>query len=188
LDEQTRTETSSVADALENARNLLASHPSAAAKQARAIIQAEPAIAEAYVLLSCGLRALGQPEEAQEAEQRGLAVADGNPVIIRAREQVDAGELLQADTLLHLYLADTPNDPVAIYLRAQVQTKAGKLRDARRLLGRTLALAPSFGAAHAALAALPVRPADPARTDNVPTILEDEAWFTNKPASSSENR
>lgn len=187
MDEQTRTETSSVADALENARNLLCSHPSAAAKQARAIIQAEPAIAEAHILLSCALRALGHTEEAQEAEQRGLAVAEANPVIIRAREQVDAGELSQADTLLHLYLADTPNDPLAIYLRAEVQTKTGRLGDARRLLDRTLALAPSFGAAQAALELLPASPADPARTDAIQEILEGEAWFTNKPANSTEN-
>lgn len=187
MDEQTRTETSSVANALENTRNLLANHPSAAAKQARAVIYAEPAIAEAYVLLSCALRALGQAEEAQEAEQRGLAVAEANPVIIRAREQVDAGELSQADTLLHLYLADTPNDPVAIYLRAQVQTKAGELGDARRLLDRTLALTPSFGAARTALASLPSPPADPAQTDAVEEILEGEAWFTNKPANSIDN-
>lgn len=114
-------------------------------------------------------------------------MAEANSVIIRAREQVDAGDLTQADTLLHLYLADTPNDPVAIYLRAQVHTKAGKFADARRLLERTLALAPSFGAAQATLDSLPAPPTDPARTDGVEKILKDEAWFTNKPGNFTEN-
>jgi tetratricopeptide (TPR) repeat protein len=139
--------TRTVAEALEHARSLLAEHPAAAAAQAREVISAEPGIAESHILLAHALRATGKVHEAEEAETRAIAIAAQDTVILEASEQIKAGALQQADELLNFYLADTPNDPVAVYLRATIQERLGDRAGACSLLQRAISLAPSYSQA-----------------------------------------
>jgi tetratricopeptide (TPR) repeat protein len=193
MNDKSGPETVSIAEALTHARRLLSSHPQQAADQARAIIQAEPGIAEAYLLLAIALRISGDLEEAQIAEKQSIGLARGDPVIVRAQDQITAGKYKAADDLLSLYLTDTPNDAVAIHLRAQVQLGLGQTEEAERLFRRSLALAPSYEVARRDLDALmtqPGRDSSPSskkvgRDPEVPTSLDEEPWFTSKWGSDS---
>lgn len=178
----------SVGEALINARRLISSHPREAAAQAREIIGRQPDIAEAYVLLSCALRLSGMLSEAAAAEQQAIACALNDPVILRAKEQIAAAEFASAEKLLNYYLADTPNDPVAVHLRAQIQVAIGSPREAERLLRRSLALAPGYEATQRDLEKLRDLPAE-ASSDNRTLAhqsarqhqIDSEPWFTSPP-------
>jgi len=165
--------TNTVAAALEHARSLLIRHPGAAAQQAREVIRVEPGIAEAYIVLSCALRALGD-READAAEDEGLRVANADPTIRKASEHIRAGRLKEADALLNLYLADTPNDPVAVYHRALVQEGLGDADGACALLKRATTISPNYQDAREALIRLVAELA--------PTESEPTDWFTEQAA------
>ena len=167
--------TITVAAALENARRLLATQPEAAANQSRAIIAAEPNIAESHFLLACALRKLGQQQAATEAQQQGIGLAETDPVVVEAVVRIEAGDYQQADQLLTFYLADTPNDPVAVRYRALVRERLGDYEEAHRLLTRAAALAPGYQHAEQALAAL-------ARLVESQAQPQAEEWFTTPPA------
>jgi tetratricopeptide (TPR) repeat protein len=186
LYEPSKTVLSSVGDALENARKLLPTHPLAAAEQAREIIRVEPDIAEAYVLLACSLRSVRDDAEALRNEQIAIAVAEKSPVIVRVRKQIADGDLSKADELLQLYLADTPNDPVAIYLRSHVRKRLSDFSEAQRLLERAIALAPSFQDARVALDAPSTTAIGALQQGSADDILDDGSWFTGEPEKSGE--
>ncbi|HEY0628623.1 MAG TPA: tetratricopeptide repeat protein [Sphingomicrobium sp.] len=194
MNNKSKSEKVSVGEALVHARRLLSSHPQRAADQARAVIRAEPGIAEAYLLLAIALRISGKLDEAQLAEQTAIDCAQRDPVIERATAQVARGDYAAADRLLSLYLTDTPNDPVAIYLRGQVQLGIGQAQEARRLFRRSLALAPSFDAARKDLEALPAEADGDTAIDAAGTVghgldsnrfLDEEPWFTSEWDSNS---
>lgn len=141
--------TTSVGDALANARRLLPSHPDAAAEQARAIIRAEPGIAEAHLILSAALRALNRQPEAEMAEQEGLRVSAADPVLGEVTKLLSSNRPEDAEVLLRRYLEDTPNDPEGLRLLAKIAVAAGHLDRAERLLWRSLRLAPTSPTAKA---------------------------------------
>lgn len=172
MNERSKTDSISVADALMHARQILTSHPGKAAEQARFIIEVEPGIAEAYLLLGTALRILGDVEKADDLEQQAIACALRDPVIVRASQQIAEEQYDQADRLLNQYLADTPNDPVAVQLRASIQRARGNNEEAERLLTRSVALAPGYQAAQTAL--------DEVRSIRQAEAIEDEPWFTSQ--------
>lgn len=178
----------SVADALANARKLIATHPAQAAAQAREIIRCEPRIAESYILLSCALRALAQPAEANDAEKLGLDRAEEDPVIQRAVELLAAKEFEEAGQLIDRYLLDTPNDPVGLRLRAKFFAALGRFQEAGDILRRTLSLAPNYETAHEDVASLRGKIGGAAvqareTTANLTAEIDSEPWFTPQPAS-----
>ena len=104
--------TTTVADALNYARRLTLSETDVAPwRQARAIIQVEPSIAEAHLILAAAHRALNEMEEARDAEQRAIQISQADPVLIRVAEYLAADQFTGAVRLLELFLKDTPNDP-----------------------------------------------------------------------------
>lgn len=147
MDQLTARRTASVGDALNNARHLLRSHPDAAVRQARAIITAEPAIAETYLILAAALRQLRQDSAAAAAEQQALEIASSDPVLLRAQTLLGQGRGAEAEALLRNFLKDTPNDPEALRLLAKLASSAGHLDRADQLLWRALSLAPGFSLA-----------------------------------------
>jgi len=147
MDQTTAHQTTTVGEALVNARHLLQSHPDAAARQARAIIMAEPGIAESHLILSAALRQLGQFNEADLAEQRGIGLSQSDAVLKRAESLQAAGRHGDAEDLVRHYLRDTPNDPTALAMFAEMAAQAGQLEHAEQLLWRALALAPKFSRA-----------------------------------------
>ena len=138
--------TMTVGDALLRARQLTLTNPQGAARQARAIIQAEPSIAEAHLILAAALRSLGDVQGASEAEQRAVQISRSDPVLERVAEYLSTGQLPGAERLLELFLNDTPNDPEALRLSARLATRTGELDQAHAQLRRALQLAPSFAA------------------------------------------
>lgn len=136
-----------VGQALNHARQLTASNPRAAAKQARAIIQVEPSIAEAHLVLASALRAIGDSEDAQNAERRAVQISRSDPVLARIAEYLATDQLTGAERLLDLFLRDTPNDPEALRLSARLARRKGQLERAQVQLRRALQVAPSFAAA-----------------------------------------
>jgi predicted Zn-dependent protease len=185
MSETYRSDSISVADALVHARSILGSHPAKAAEQARAIIQVEPGIAESYLLLATALRFLGSAVEADEAERQAIQCALQDPVIVRATEQISEGKYGPADQLLNHYLADTPNDPVAVHLRARIQLGLGHTDEAERLFRRSVTLAPGYDAARADLEELQSELGSTglASDSRLPgfTPIDDEPWFTSRP-------
>ncbi|MCF2514106.1 sulfotransferase [Sphingomonas sp. G124] len=171
--------TTSVGDALANARRLLATHPDAAAGQARAIIQAEPGIAEAHLILAAALRVLDLLSEAEIAEREGLRVSAADPVLAQVKKLLSSNRLEDAESLLRQYLDDTPNDPEGLRLLAKMAVEAGHLDRAERLLWRALALAPNFSRAKADFEDLIERQARAFAPDasRPPTIPEGEEEF-----------
>ena len=137
----------SVGTALAHARQLLASHPGPAAQQAREIIRVEPGIAEAHLILASALRRLGDEAGGYEAEREALHVSTSDPVLKRAAELLADGRLGESEALLRRFFEDTPNDPEALRLMAQVAASGGHLERAEQLVRRTLGVAPSFEAA-----------------------------------------
>ena len=135
-----------VGDALAHARKLTVSNPQAALKQARAIIQVEPSIAEAHLILASALRNLGDDTGAKEAEQRALQISRADPVLARIAEYLATDQIAGAERLLELFLNDTPNDPEALRLSARLAKRKGQLERAQVLLRQALQLAPTFTA------------------------------------------
>ena len=174
MNERSKNESISVADALVHARQILKSHPEKAAEQARAIIEVEPGIAEGYLLLATALRLMGDTAQGDELERQAIDCALRDPVITRAAKQIQDGEYQAADQLLNFYLADTPNDPVAVHLRARIQLALGHKDESERLLRRSSALAPGYETPRVELAQLQAT----TQQDDRP---EDEPWFTSRP-------
>ena len=172
MNDTSKTGSISVGDALVHARQILKSHPEKAAEQARAIIEAEPGIAEGYLLLGTALRLMGDNAKGDQLERRAIECALHDPVIVRATGQIAKGDYGPADQLLNFYLADTPNDPVAVHLRARIQIALGQRDEGERLLRRSIALAPGYEAPRAELAELQ-------STDETQAI-DDEPWFTSR--------
>jgi tetratricopeptide (TPR) repeat protein len=149
MDQATAKETATVGDALINARQLLQTHPDAAAQQARAIIMAEPGIAESYLILAVALRRLGRFDDAELAEAQGIRVSHSDEVLKRAANMLASGRSSDAEELVRLYIMDTPNDPLALCMFSEIAADADQLEFAEQLLWRSLALAPGFDRARA---------------------------------------
>jgi len=144
MDQVTAQKNSTVGEALVNARQLLQTHPDAAARQAMAIISVEPRIAESHLILAAALRQLGRFDEAELAERRGIDLSQSDEVLQRAQSLQASGRHGDAEDLVRHYLRDTPNDPMALSLFAEMAAQAGQLEHAEQLLWRALALAPGL--------------------------------------------
>lgn len=147
MKQATAQRSATVGEALNNARQLLLSHPQAAARQASAILQVEPNIAEVHLILATALRQLGRFEEAAAAESRGVGVSTADPVLKRADRLLATGRSGEAKELLGRFQADTPNDPEALRLLGSIAATSGNLKEAERHLWHALAIAPGFEAA-----------------------------------------
>lgn len=134
----------SVADALAHARRLVAKYPRQAIEQAQAILRAEPRITETHFIIANAQRMLGEHDQALATERRGLAAAENDRLLERARSLVDGGKPLEARHLLALHLNDSPNDPPALRLMAKIAASLGELEHADTMLKRALSIAPSY--------------------------------------------
>jgi len=144
MDQATAQKTATVGEALINARQLLQTHPGAAARQAQAIIKAEPDIAESHLILAAALRRLGQFDDAELAETQGVRVSQSDEVLKRAASLLASGRSGDAEELVLLYLKDTPNDPLALCMFSEIAADADQLEQAERILWRALSLAPGY--------------------------------------------
>lgn len=137
-----------VFEALANARQLVSRSPQQAIAQAEAILRAEPRISEAHFIIANAHRRLGDEQSALDNERRGLAAADADRLMQRARDLVESGRSAEARHLLAMHLSDSPNDPPALRLMAKIAAGMGELENAELMLKRGLSLAPSYEEAH----------------------------------------
>ncbi|SNS86008.1 tetratricopeptide repeat-containing sulfotransferase family protein [Sphingopyxis indica] len=146
------TATVTLDDALANARRLLRDQPGPALAQARAILDAAPASAEAHRIAAQALRALGREGEAQAASLAAVSAAIHDPAMIDAALALAENRLPDAEAALRARLKADATDVAAIRMLAEVAGRIGRYGDAEKLLSRALELAPGFGAARANLA------------------------------------
>jgi tetratricopeptide (TPR) repeat protein len=142
----------SAEEALRHGARLLRADPCAAAAQAREILRAEPANADAYRLLGAALRASGDDSGAEEAELEAIGASVHDPELMRAAAALVENDLPTAEHLLRPRLKEKPTDVAAIRMMAELAARIGRLADAENLLARAIELAPRFTAARANLA------------------------------------
>lgn len=121
---------------------------------ARQALGSQPNSPPALRLLGLSLRAIGQPDEAAEYEQRALKAATADSTLLRAGHALVANQLHEAEPLLRDRLKRDPYDYSAIRMMAELAARIGRLGDSENLLRRTLELAPSFQSARANLATI----------------------------------
>ena len=154
--------TGTVEQALSETRRLMRHDPRLAAMQAREILQAAPATADAWRLLGAALRRLGDEQRAEEAELEAIAASIHDPRLIEAGAALVSGDLATAERLLRPHLKEKPTDVAAIRMMAELAARIGRTADAETLLRRALELAPAFAPARANLATLLYRQNRPA--------------------------
>ncbi|MBO9518449.1 MAG: sulfotransferase [Porphyrobacter sp.] len=127
-------------------------NPAEAAERLRILLRDDAQNAEGWRLLGQALRAMGEDEEASEAELSAIRTSAFDRDMIAIAQAMNAGDLPQAEGLLRARLKAQPFDVAAIRLMAELAGRIGRLRDAEVLLRRALELAPGFTAARGNLA------------------------------------
>ena len=106
-----------------------------------AVLGVRPGRIDALRLLEGHLQALGDPQAKQRAaEFAGKAEVD-HPVLRRAAAAVAAGRPDGALVELRPFLAERPEDPVALRLLGEAALQAGQADEATRFLRRALQVA-----------------------------------------------
>ncbi|TFI58733.1 sulfotransferase family protein [Sphingomonas parva] len=154
-----------------HARRLLREDPRLAALQAREIVRAAPADAEAWRLLGRALRAAGEQQDAEAAELEAIAVSVHDPRLFEAASALLDGRLAVAERLLRPHLKEKPTDVAAIRMMAELAARLGRLGDAEALLRRALELAPAFAPARSNLATVLYRQNRPAEAVEMLDLL-----------------
>jgi tetratricopeptide (TPR) repeat protein len=155
-------------------RRLMRDDPRLAALQAREVLRAAPANADAWRLLGLALRATGDVRAAEEAELEAIAASVHDPGLIGAATALFEGRLAVAERLLRPHLKERPTDVAAIRMMAELAGRLGRYGDAEALLRRALELAPAFAPARANLATVLYRQNRPAEAVEVLDLLLGE--------------
>lgn len=142
------------AAALANGERLLATKPAAAAMQARALLDEDPADRAALALLARALDRQGQSREAMAAREQAMRLTRRLPAIDRAFAALNSGRAGEALKLAEAHLKREPDEPLALLLAGEALVRTGRRREGRARLERAVAAAPGFAQAHYALARL----------------------------------
>lgn len=132
-----------------------ATHPDTPARRAVpllcAVLGVRPGRADAVRLLRGHLEALGDPKAAERAAEFAAKAETDHPALRRAVVALDAGQPAMAATALNPFLAERPDDPVALRLLARCAKAGGQSGEAAALLARALDAAPDYADARRAL-------------------------------------
>jgi tetratricopeptide (TPR) repeat protein len=150
-DEKLNYREGSIEAGLANGAALLDTDPAAAALQAQVLLKVEPHNAGAHRLLAKALSVLGKPEDARQARARAVQFSRTVEPLAKAHRALEAGRLSEADALLRSHLATHPDDPVALAMRGNALTRAGKKTSAVRSFEAALAFMPEYVEARAGL-------------------------------------
>lgn len=118
----------------------------------RAAIAADNRNARAWRALGKALRALGEDEQAAEAEVMAVRATAFEPEMIAIAAAMIDNDLPSAEAGLRQRLREQPTDVAAIRLMAELAGRIGRYADSEKLLRRALELAPGFASARANLA------------------------------------
>jgi len=97
-----------------------------------------------HLALGRALLMAGRAEEADQALKRALALDPGRATVAHASELVEDERSAEAEKLLRNHLADSPDDPRAMRLLAQIAMDSNHRKAAVKLLKRTVEVAPDF--------------------------------------------
>jgi tetratricopeptide (TPR) repeat protein len=136
--------TGSKQEALANAMRLLQGHPAAAAEQARFVIEGDAECADAHLILSHAMNRLGDANQARSAEREAIELFSLDPSLLEAAMALADSRVDVAEKLVRPRLESNPNDPVALYLLADIGIRMQKFDLAEEFLARSLSLAPNY--------------------------------------------
>jgi len=136
--------TGSKQEALENAMRLLPGQPEAAAEQARVVIEGDAECADAHLILAHALNRLGDTNQARSAEREAIELFSLDPSLLEAAMSLADSRVDVAEKLVRPRLESNPNDPVALYLLADIGIRMQKFDLAEEFLARSLSLAPNY--------------------------------------------
>lgn len=108
------------------------------------VLGVRPGRADAMRLLRGHLEALGDPQAATRAAEFAAKAEIDHPVLRRAAAAIEARRPDTAAAELRPFLAEHPEDPVALRLLAEGATQAGQPEEAAKLLRRALDSAPDY--------------------------------------------
>lgn len=120
----------------------------------RAAADANPAHPTIWRDLADQLARAGDEKGAQEARTRHADLPIAEPRLVRVAEMLRANDLEGAEALVRPYLAEYPDDVVALNLLAEAQARADRPDEAEASLRRCIALAPTYQRARHALTQL----------------------------------
>lgn len=103
-----------------------------------------PNRASTHLALSRALLMAGQGGEAEIALQRVLELDPGRAAVARAADLVAEDRSREAEKILRQHLAESPDDPRALRLLAQIAMDANHRRAALKLFRRAVEVAPDF--------------------------------------------
>ena len=109
-----------------------------------AVLGVRPGRADAMRLLRGHLQALGDPQADERAAEFAAKAEIDHPVLRRAAASVAAGRPDAAVIELRPFLAERPDDPVALRLLGDAALQAGQPGEALRFLRRALEIAPAY--------------------------------------------
>jgi len=98
------------------------------------------------------LRLAGDGPGADRAYARQMRATVSDPELVRAADALCTDRLRDADPILRDVLARRPSDVMALWMLAEVASRAGRNGEAESLLARCLELAPGFTSARYAYA------------------------------------
>lgn len=131
-----------------------ATHPDTTARRAVpllcAVLGVRPGRSDAFRLLRGHLEALGDPQAAERAAEFAAKAETDHPALRSAAAALDAGQPAMAAAALNPFLAERPEDPVALRLLATCATRGGQPGEAAGLLRRALDAAPDYADARRA--------------------------------------
>lgn len=113
---------------------------------------ASPAEAARWRAEGDRLRRGGDVRGADAAYARQMRATVSEPELVRYADAMVAGRFAEADAGLRGRLARQPNDALALWMLADICSRAGRNPEAEDLLARCLALAPGFTSARYAYA------------------------------------
>lgn len=131
-----------------------ATHPDTPARRAVpllcAVLGVRPGRPDAYRLLHGHLEALGDPQASERAAEFAAKAETDHPALRRAVQALEAGQPAMAAAALNPFLAERPEDPVALRLLALCAKAGGQSGEAAALLRRALDVAPDYADARRA--------------------------------------
>lgn len=108
------------------------------------VLGVRPGHPEALRLLSGHLEALGDPDAASRATEFAAKAELDDPSLQRAAAALQAGQSLPAAAELRRFLAERPDDPVALRLLGAASLQVAQSQEAVSFLRRALAIAPDY--------------------------------------------
>ncbi|MGF7149905.1 putative Zn-dependent protease [Sphingomonas zeicaulis] len=103
-----------------------------------------PGVAGGWFLLAKEYRRAGHTEEGWRADLSGIHASSRDPDLVKAAMAMNAGRLDEGEAVLAAELRQTPDNPAAIRLLAEIHWRRGDMSEALALVERAVALAPGY--------------------------------------------